>query len=76
MKIVTTLAMMLGMSILGACSARAADLPPADQFVSGKVSALADTLGAGSADQRHRLRDEVRAIADFDGFAARALGAR
>ena len=58
---------------LGGATAIAAP-PPADVFVRGKVDELADLLASGKPDRLNQVRDRVRQVADFSGFAERALG--
>ncbi|MBI5507470.1 MAG: ABC transporter substrate-binding protein [Deltaproteobacteria bacterium] len=54
--------------------ALAAESPPADVFVRAQIDELADVLTGGAPNRFEVLRARVRAVADFDGFAAKALG--
>lgn len=57
-----------------AAPASAAETPPPEAFVRGEIDALADLLAGGAPDRVDALRDRIRAIADFEGFARRSLG--
>jgi phospholipid transport system substrate-binding protein len=52
----------------------AAETTSPDEFVRAEISALADLLTGGAPDRFDVLRNRVRAIADFDGFARNSLG--
>jgi phospholipid transport system substrate-binding protein len=54
----------------------AAEPEPPDDFVRAEIGALGDLLTGGAPDRVEVLRDRIRAIADFDGFARKSLGKR
>jgi phospholipid transport system substrate-binding protein len=55
-------------------SVRAAEATPPDEFVRAEISALGDLLAGGAPDRFEVLRNRIRAIADFEGFARKSLG--
>lgn len=59
---------------LAASSVNAAEARPPDAFVRDEIGALGDLLTGGAPDRYDVLRDRIRAIADFEGFARRSLG--
>lgn len=59
---------------LVASPVNAAEARPPDAFVRNEIGALGDLLTGGAPDRFDVLRDRIRAIADFEGFARRSLG--
>jgi phospholipid transport system substrate-binding protein len=53
---------------------RAAETTPPDEFVRAEIGALADLLSGGAPNRFDVVRNRIRAIADFDGFARKSLG--
>jgi phospholipid transport system substrate-binding protein len=60
--------------LLATTPASGAEAPPPDDFVRAEIGALADLLTGGAPDRFDVLRQRIRAIADFDGFARSSLG--
>jgi phospholipid transport system substrate-binding protein len=60
--------------VLATTLVSAAEGTPPDQFVRAEIDALADLLAGGAPDRLDGLRNRIRAIADFDGFARKSLG--
>jgi phospholipid transport system substrate-binding protein len=67
-------ALLLVLALVLAPTATFAAPPAADAFVRGKVDELADLLASDQADRLDQVRERVRQVADFSGFAERALG--
>jgi phospholipid transport system substrate-binding protein len=65
---------MLALALFLLPAAAEAAPPAADAFVRGKVDELADLLASDKPDRLDQVRDRVREVADFSGFAERALG--
>lgn len=63
-------------ALLAGARARAGEPAPPDAFVRAEIDTLADLLGSGAPDRVDVLRDRIRTIADFDGFARKTLGKR
>lgn len=60
--------------LLLATAAGAAEAPPPDEFVRREIRELGALLSGGAPNRVELLRDRVRALADFEGFARRSLG--
>jgi phospholipid transport system substrate-binding protein len=64
------------LAVVGTPAVHAAQPLTAAQFVRTKIDEFADLIQSNKADRFTILRDRVRRIADFDGFAKQALASQ